>query len=576
MHAVHEFWKPGVNAGSYFSQVHAQMIGVSVDAGERDIVMEFFELFKTPWEFCRPDEQYDVVLCTSNISRCNASRLLLVFESGAIPFDKQHRIKGRSRAGGLIISDEGKRLPIYGPLTTFPNSPDWVLKEETTQEPAAFVRRSGSTTVLRVGYNLFNEVRHLLTVGQPVANAGIPTLEEHIGWLRDWITMAGVPSVEIPPVPDGYNFVSCLTHDIDHPALRNHWCDHTMFGFLYRSTIGTLVNVCRGRKPFKSLWRNWGAAWRLPLVHLEMATDFWAGFDRYLELEHGHGATFFVIPRRDYAGRTTNGPAPSARACRYDIEQLLPKLKRIISEGCEVGVHGLDAWLDVEEGRNEREHLSQSIGTGELGVRMHWLFFNENSPVVLERAGFSYDATVGYNETIGYRAGTTQVYKPPGVAKLLELPLHVMDTALFYPGYLNLSEYEAERLVLGLLNDAQRIGGALTINWHDRSIAPERLWGDFYLRLLRELNNRGAWLPNAAMAVAWFRKRRSAAIEWSWSGTGTIRVKGSLDTADTLPSLKIRVFKPRAQSLSEPVGARRPPEFLEQRFNRTTDLNFAV
>ena len=550
------------------------MIGVAVRPSEHDIVTEFFELFKTPWEFCRAGEQYDVVLCTSDSIRANTPGLLLLFEGE--PFDTQHGIKTKSQPGGVVISDEGKRLPIYGNLTTFPGSPDSLLKEEATQEPAAFVTQFGSTTTLRVGYNLFSEVRFLLTIGQPAANAGIPTLEEHIGWLRDWITIAGIPSVEIPPVPDGYNFVSCLTHDIDHPALRNHRCDHTMFGFLYRSTIGTWLNVCRGRKSFKSLKRNWGAAWLLPFVHLGIANDFWADFDRYLEMEEGHGATFFVIPRRDYAGRTLNGLAPSKRACHYDIDQLLPKLKKIISAGREVGVHGLDAWMDVDEGSKERESVSQSIGATEVGVRMHWLFFNENSPVVLDRAGFSYDTTVGYRETIGYRAGTTQVYRPPGVTKLLELPLHVMDTALFYPSYLNLNEEEAERLIRGLLIDAERIGGALTINWHDRSIAPERLWDDFYLRLLGELKSRRAWLPNAALAVAWFRKRRSAAMKWSWSGASAIRVQGRLDATDTLPGLKVRVFKPRARSLSEPMGARRAPEFLEQRFERTTDFDFAV
>lgn len=552
------------------------MIGVAVQASERDIVTEFFELFKTPWEFCRPGERYDVVLCTSDDLDNNTSQLRLILAGEVVPFDAQQGIKTKSRLGGFVISDEGRRLPIYDSLTTFPDSPSSLLKDESTQQSAAFVSQCGGTTTLRVGYNLFTEVRFLLTVGQPAANAGIPTLEEHIGWLRDWITLAGIPSVEIPPVPDGYNFVGCLTHDIDHPALRNHWCDHTMFGFLHRSTIGTLLNVCRGRKPLKSLWRNWAAAWRLPFVHLGIANDFWAEFDRYLEMENGHGATFFVIPRRGYAGRTLNGLASSKRACQYDIQDLVPTLKKIVSMGSEVGVHGLDAWMDSDEGRKERESVSESIGTTELGVRMHWLFFNENSPVELDRAGFSYDTTVGYRETVGYRAGTAQVYRPPGAAKLLELPLHVMDTALFYPSYLNLSEEDAERLVRGLINDAERLGGALTINWHDRSIAPERLWDDFYLRLVGELKSRRAWLPNAALAVAWFRKRRSAALSWGWSGPDAIRVRGRLDTAGTLPGLKVRVFKPRARSLSQPVCTRKAPEFLEMRFNRTTDFNFTV
>ena len=550
------------------------MIGVAVCPSERDIATEFFELFKTPWEFCQAGAQYNVVLTTSDRNHADAPGLLLIFEGE--PFDTQHGIKTRSRPGGVVVSDEGKRLPIYGNLTTFPDSRASLLKEEATQESAAIIIQCGGTTILRIGYNLFSEVRFLLTVGQPVTNAEIPTLEEHICWLRDWITIAGIPSVEIPPVPDGYNFIGCLTHDIDHPALRNHRCDHTMLGFLYRSTIGTWLDVCRGRKSFKSLRRNWGAAWQLPFVHLGMAKDVWADFDRYLEIEGGHGATFFVIPRRDYAGRTLHGLAPTKRACHYDIEQLLPMLKKIVSAGREVGVHGLDAWLDANEGSKERETVAQSIGATEVGVRMHWLFFNENSPAVLDRAGFSYDTTVGYRETIGYRAGTTQVYRPPGVVKLLELPLHVMDTALFYPSYLNLCEDEAERLIRSLLNNAERIGGTLTINWHDRSIAPERLWDDFYLRLLGELESRQAWLPNAALAVAWFRKRRSAVIKWNWSGARAIRVQGRLDSTETLPGLKVRVFKPRARSLSEPMGARRAPEFLEQRFERTTEFDFAL
>jgi len=42
------------------------MIGVLAKDNEREVVAEFFELFKTPWEFYRPDHAYDVVLCTNS------------------------------------------------------------------------------------------------------------------------------------------------------------------------------------------------------------------------------------------------------------------------------------------------------------------------------------------------------------------------------------------------------------------------------------------------------------------------------------------------------------------------------
>jgi hypothetical protein len=552
------------------------MIGVAVQPSERAIAAEFFELFKTPWEFYRSGGRYDVVLCTLDNFRFEGRQLVVILAGVVTPFDTTQNTKVKSRLGGFLMSDEGKRLPIYGAVATFPDRPTFLLKEETTQEPAAFVSQCGDALALRVGYNLFKEVDYLLSVGQPAANAATPTLEEHIAWLRDWLTLSGIPCVEIPPTPDGYNFIACLTHDIDHPSLRNHWFDHTMFGFLYRSTLGTWRDVFRGRKSVWSLLKNGWAACLLPFVQLGIARDFWLEFDRYLEIEAGHGSTFFVIPRKDYPGRATDAPVSAMRACQYDLEQLIPKLKRIVSAGGEVGVHGLDAWLDADAGRKEFERVSRAVGVNELGVRMHWLFFDGNSPSVLDRAGFTYDSTVGYRETVGYRAGTLQAYAPPGVTHLLELPLHVMDTALFYPNYLDLGEPAAERRVFRLIDDAERIGGALTFNWHDRSIAPERLWDGFYLRLLGELKNRGAWSPTAADAVGWFRKRRSASLESVRVAPGKITVQGRLNSSEVFPALKIRIQKPRARSLTEPVAARTAAEVVNVRFDSATELSLAI
>jgi hypothetical protein len=501
---------------------------------------------------------------------------VILFEGRLTPFDAENGVSVHSHAGGMIISDEGNQLPIYGSLATFPLSSGGLAREKLTQQPVTFVIKRENTTVLRVGYNLFGEIGILLTEGQSPRYAAIPALDEHISWLRNYINLAGIPCVEIPPVPFGYSFIGCLTHDIDHPLLRNHWCDHTMFGFVYRSTVGTWLTAGRRRRPMRTLWKNSIAACLLPFVHLRLARDFWSTFDRYIQIEANSGSTFFVIPERGYAGRTENGFSPGIRASGYGVDEIIPQLRNIVSNGGEVGLHGIDAWLDAAAARQEMKKVCQAVGTQELGVRMHWLYFDRNSPAILDQAGFTYDSTVGFRETVGYRAGTAQVYRPLGSNYLLELPLHVMDTALFYASYLNLSQKDAEEIVWRLVADVDRVGGALTINWHDRSIAPERLWDDFYLRLLRELNRRRAWLPNAAKAVAWFRKRRSSKVELTWSDTGKLRARGRLDTVDALPGLKLRVYKPRARSLMEPVPARAPARFMDADLNCTMEVDYMV
>jgi hypothetical protein len=157
----------------------------------------------------------------------------------------------------------------------------------------------------------------------------------------------------------------------------------------------------------------------------------------------------------------------------------------------------------------------------------------------LENAGFSYDSTAGYNETVGYRAGTTQAFKLLQTARLLELPMHIMDTALFYPSYLNLSSKEAEKIIFPLVENTVHLGGVLTVNWHDRSIAPERLWDGFYIWLLAQLKAKGAWFATAAKTVSWFRKRRSATFEQTENG---VKIHGGGN--DGLPGLRVRVFRP--------------------------------
>lgn len=538
------------------------MIGVIVDPAECDVVREFFELFKTPWEFFREDRKYEVLLCAGDHQFSSSARLVIVYAGKRIAFDDvRHITTGNQRNASRTLNVEEKAFPICGGTIPFDAKGTSLLKDVETQECLAFIDNSAEQPWARIGFDLFGEIRTLLADGQPTKNAGSPTLDLHIAFLKNLVAGAGIELVEIPPVPDGYKFVACLTHDVDHPSVRAHKWDHTILGFLYRAVFASWLKLARGQFSLRDLKENLIAAAKLPFVYLGLAQDFWRNFaDRYLQLEERLPSTFFVIPFKNRPGKTKDSSAPAFRGAAYGAQDIADIIQKLVSAGNEVGLHGIDAWIDSADGQREFQEIRSLTRASESGVRMHWLYYDPCSPETLERAGAAYDSTVGYNETVGYRAGTTQVYKPLSANRLLELPLHVMDTALFYPGYLNLSRQQAAKLCAKMIDNAVQFGGAFTVNWHDRSLAPERLWGESYSDLIRQLKDRGAWFATAGQAVAWFRKRRSAEFVTDPSHASGVSVKVPPARGDNVPGLRLRIHQ--AEQRGNP-GASRPGRYVD-------------
>lgn len=516
------------------------MIGVLSKPDQRAAVEEFFELFKTPWEFWRDGRRYDAVIVTSERTPQVDARLLVVYGAG----DTTAAGMTADHTGG-VLRWHGTLVPIYGRVGTFKTTESGNDVQLTTAAGDAAAVRADDVThrQVRVGFDLFNEVQYLMTAGQPVTNAPIPTLDVHIAILREWLLDAGVALTEILPAPAGHRFAVCLTHDIDFIGVRQHKFDHSMWGFVHRSTIGGLTKLMRGRISVRRYVSMLRAVLLLPFVYLGWAKDFWEPFDWYRRVERSLAATYFLIPYKGRAGEDVPGRRGARRATAYDVTDLSQSVAVLTQEGYEIGVHGIDAWHSTERGREERARVAAITGATEVGIRMHWLLRDSQTMRVLEEAGYSYDSTAGYNETIGYRNGTGQVFRPFGAHSLLELPLHIQDGALFYPGQLNLTEPEAERRCQELVANAERFGGVVTVLWHDRSHGPERFWGDFYMTLVRTLQSSAAWFGTAAQIVGWFRKRRDVRFVATQDGKGhTLRYEG----AEIDPPVVVRSYKPRS------------------------------
>lgn len=466
------------------------MIGVIANPKELRIVEEFFQLFKTPWEPYRAGRTYDVVIAGQDAAaEAPGVRLRIVHgaEGGVAP---------SATVPQALATVEGEEIPLYTSAMTGP-APGYCAKQS-----------SQATLTVQLGYQLWAEIEYLLTIGQPASHAAIPTLDRHIQILRKLMVQAGLVVVEIPPAPAGRPFICCLTHDIDFLRLRQHRFDHTMAGFLYRATVGSIIDWTTGRKTVGEMSRNVLAALQLPLVQMGVAEDYWEPFSRYLQVEGGKPSTFFIIPIKNRPGSPCGRTDHAKRGVRYDVTEIPRYVKMVQEAGCEVALHGIDAWSAEGAARDESARMASVTGEPPAGVRMHWLYFDKGSHELLDRAGFQYESTSGYNEAAGYKAGTTQVFRPLSSTRMLELPMHVQDCALFFPDRMNLRPGEAWELCERIMDHAAEAGGTVTLNWHDRSLVPERLWGSFYESFLKRLDERGAWFATAKQAVEWFGKRR--------------------------------------------------------------------
>jgi len=116
------------------------MIGVEAEAADRSVVCEFFELFKTPWEFARRDRHYEVLLHAGDGLPEATGKLLLVYAGRKVSLDKELEIRSGGGSSHLcILSYRENRIPIYGESVTFPAQGSQLLTREDSRECAAYL-----------------------------------------------------------------------------------------------------------------------------------------------------------------------------------------------------------------------------------------------------------------------------------------------------------------------------------------------------------------------------------------------------------------------------------------------------
>lgn len=282
----------------------------------------------------------------------------------------------------------------------------------------------------------------------------IPYLDEMIEVFTNALTNAlqqkNVPYQIIKPWDKP---VICLTHDADSIQGKS------LLRYAY-----WIMLACGTFKPsaFRSALRKIRKT-----ASADLDPHFSFAYIRNEEDRYGFRSTFFLMSLKSSLGR--EGRRYSVR--HHGLKQTLEKLA---DEGFEIGLHPTgDAYCNSSTLQSQHERLKAIVTkplTG-VGVRNHYLRFKV--PItwrIQENLSIVYDATWGWSDRCGFRAGTSRPFRPFDREKnrrlnVWEVPLIVMDGAL--------QSYNAPLQIIGEL--AERCfsyGGIFTALWHTNLVSP--------------------------------------------------------------------------------------------------------
>lgn len=167
----------------------------------------------------------------------------------------------------------------------------------------------------------------------------------------------------------------------------------------------------------------------------------------------------------------------------YDLED--PEIEGLISaihsRGHRIGLHpGFETYMDATKTIEEFERLRRScerfgVRQDRWGGRQHFLRWIPGTWQNWEEAGLDYDASVGFADHVGFRAGTCREFPVYNLyaertLSLREKPLVAMEKTLLDPAYMGLSPAESLARIERLAATCRRFGGTLSILWHNTSL----------------------------------------------------------------------------------------------------------
>jgi peptidoglycan/xylan/chitin deacetylase (PgdA/CDA1 family) len=202
-----------------------------------------------------------------------------------------------------------------------------------------------------------------------------------------------------------------------------------------------------------------------------------------IEKKYDVRSTLFFIPFKDRQGHIAEGIPAKGRAIKYNLADHKNLLLELEANGWEVGVHGLDAHISVQNAREELGALRAQLPTKKMvGIRMHWLFQSETLWKNLTEAGFYYDATYGNNDEVGFPNGHYQPFKKDGI---WVIPINIQEGTLLGYWRKGALPYDPWKRVEEILAEAGENNAVVTILWHNHAFGVYHYHGFLYEKILQ-------------------------------------------------------------------------------------------
>lgn len=212
-----------------------------------------------------------------------------------------------------------------------------------------------------------------------------------------------------------------------------------------------------------------------------------------LEKKFKQRSTFYIFVRAQPKNLKTWLIDPNYHLSRN--KKLQNKLKDLIADGFEVGLHGsFYGAVNLDLLKKEKEILEDISRKPIIKVRQHWLRFVEDKTPYLHEALFQYDSTLGWNDRVGFRSGCASRFHPydhrnQRPFKYFETPQIVMDFNIYQA--LGLENKMFVNHMGQVINRAKKCESAhVAISWHERAANADYGWHETYEKAVKDLQDK--------------------------------------------------------------------------------------